>query len=112
MEIKLLRESRERSGLSSLKFLSNSSEQTKATTKINKHNSNDSNKMQNSKLAHHGAKLTKNYFNLEEILSDPLKIRLYVDKLNNQLREKDAVIKNLNETVLKKNDDIMPNENE
>jgi hypothetical protein len=112
MEIKLLRESRERAGLSSLKFLSNSSEQTNITTKANKQNPADTNKTQSIKLAQNGPKLTKNYFNLEEILSDPLKIRLYIDKLNNQLREKDAIIKNLNETVLKKSEDFKPNENE
>ncbi len=109
MEIKLLRESRERAGLSSLKFLSNSSEQT---TKANKQNPADTNKTQSIKLVQNGPKLTKNYFNLEEILSDPLKIRLYIDKLNNQLREKDAIINNLNETVLKKSEDFKTNENE
>jgi len=112
MEIKLLRESRERAGLSSLKFLSNGAEQTNQIMKTNKQNPNDANKIQNIKLVQNGPKLAKNYFNLEEILNDPLKIRLYIDKLNNQLREKDAVIKNLNETVLKKSDDARPNENE
>lgn len=112
MEIKLLRESREKAGLSSLKFLSNGSEQTNSTTKTNKQNPNDTNKTQSIKLVQNGPKLTKNYFNLEEILCDPLKIRLYIDKLNNQLREKDAIIKNLNETVIKKSEDIKPNENE
>lgn len=65
-------------------------------------------------------KPSKSYFNLEEILSkiknlsiqritlilslfsflgDPIKIRLYIDKLNNQLKEKDTTIKNLNENL-------------
>ena len=33
-------------------------------------------------------KLVKKYFNLEEILSDPIKTKLYIDKLNIQLFEK------------------------
>lgn len=37
---------------------------------------------------------------MEEILGDPIKIRLYIEKLNGQLKEKDQVIKNLNETLV------------
>lgn len=33
-------------------------------------------------------KMVKKYFNLEEILSDPVKTKLYIDKLNIQLIEK------------------------
>ena len=38
-----------------------------------------------------GGKLHKTHFNIEEILSDPYKTRLYVEKLKSQLREKVGV---------------------
>ena len=36
------------------------------------------------------------------VLGDPIKTRLYIDKLNIQVKEKDAVIRNLNETIVTK----------
>lgn len=32
--------------------------------------------------------LAKKYYNLEQILADPVKTRLYIEKLNKQLKEK------------------------
>ena len=40
-----------------------------------------------------GGKLHKNYFNIEEILNDPYKTRLYLEKLKSQLRERVRVCK-------------------
>ncbi len=73
-----MRQNRERAGLSILKFQTN--EQTSnglSKNKIKAVTSNNSN-----------VKLNKTHYNLEEILNDPIKIRLYIDKLNNQIREK------------------------
>ena len=44
-------------------------------------------------------KLVKKYFNIEEILNDPVKTKQYVDKLNLQLIEKDSIIRDLNEQI-------------
>ena len=62
-------------------------------------------KRMNNNIYNHNnnAKLVKQYFNLEEILSDPPKIKLYIDKLNMQIIEKDNALKNLNAELEKKN---------
>lgn len=55
-------------------------------------------KAHNTNIYNHskGAKLVKQYFNLEDILTDQQKTRLYIDKLNTQITERDNVIKHLN----------------
>ena len=62
-------------------------------------------KRMNNNIYNHNnnAKLVKQYFNLEEILSDPPKIKLYIDKLNMQIIEKDNALKSLNAELEKKN---------
>lgn len=62
-----------------------------------KHSSLASNKGQRPKASQSEAKLVKKYFNLEEILNDPIKTKHYIDKLNLQLIEKDSVIRDLSE---------------
>lgn len=55
-------------------------------------------KAHNTNIYNHskGAKLVKQYFNLEDILTDQQKTRLYIDKLNTQITERDNAIKHLN----------------
>jgi hypothetical protein len=58
---------------------------------------NKTSKKSNNNIYNHNnnAKLVKQYFSFEEILNDPQKTRLYIDKLNAQLDEKDNALKAL-----------------
>lgn len=47
------------------------------------------------------AKLVKQYFNLEEILANPEKTRLYIDKLNGQISDRDNNLKQMNSELEK-----------
>ncbi len=79
---------------------------TKAHTKIQPNMTNITNnkKATNSNLYNHskGAKLVKQYFNLEDILNDQNKTRMYIDKLNTQITERNDAIKHLNSELDKK----------
>ncbi len=70
----------------------------KQTTTTSAGQQQPSNKKVNSNIYNHSknAKLVKQYFNLEEILANPDKTRLYIEKLNAQVNDRDATIKNLN----------------
>jgi hypothetical protein len=89
IEIEILKENREKAGLENIKLVTPST--SMASFKNNKKKLSPSNNSQH--------KLVKKYFNLEEILSDPVKTKLYIDKLNLQIIEKDAHIKDLTEKI-------------
>lgn len=95
MEIELLRESREKAGLSSLKFpiKQNSTCSLAQKQSTRQKSASTSNIPKN-------VKLEKNHFTFEEIISDPIKTRLYIEKLNNKIKEKDNCIKNLNDIII------------
>ena len=105
IEIEILRESRERAGLSTLKF-PESKPTAKVTSIANKNPITSSSvlaassRINNDNLRRRNIKLCRQVYTLEEILNDPLKVRLYIDKLNVQIKEKETVIKNLNETIV------------
>ncbi|CAF0887111.1 unnamed protein product [Brachionus calyciflorus] len=94
MEIELLRESREKAGLSKLKFANQTSTSTLNSNKPQSQKSASTSNL--SKIN----KLDKTHFTFEEIITDPIKTRLYIEKLNNKLKEKDLCIKNLNEIII------------
>ncbi|RNA06053.1 hypothetical protein BpHYR1_026057, partial [Brachionus plicatilis] len=104
MEIELLRESREKAGLSALKF----------TTKLNSTSSlvqkpiNQKSASTSSLLK--SVKLEKNHFTFEEIINDPIKTRLYIEKLNNRIKEKDNCIKNLNDIIIQSKQESKEND--
>ena len=64
---------------------------------------NPQSKKANNNLYNHNknAKLVKQYFNLEEILGDQQKTKLYIEKLNAQIAEKDNAVKHMNMEVEK-----------
>ena len=68
----------------------------KSNTNIYNHNNN--------------ARLVKQYFNLEEVLNDPHKVKLYVDKLNSQIAEKDNSLKLVSDKLEKLSQFHMENE--
>ena len=70
------------------------------------------NKNQRPKASQSEAKLVKKYFNLEEILNDPIKTKHYIDKLNLQLIEKDSVIRDLSEKINPNNENNNVNADE
>ena len=107
----MLRESREKAGLSSLKFpeppktsslLSFTSTNNKnfgagstnLNNKLNENTFKSKNNFLNNKfsstnnISKKNIKLCRQVYSLEEILNDPLKTRLYIDKLNIQIKEK------------------------
>jgi hypothetical protein len=96
IEIELLRENRERAGLSALKF-SEPKSSSLASFNIKTANAATSSTSLNYRAANaenanpkqkRGIKLCRQVYNLEEILSDPLKTRLYIEKLNAQIKER------------------------
>lgn len=95
MEIELLRESREKAGLSSLKFPNKQN----STFSLNQKQDTKQKSASTSNIPKN-VKLEKNHFTFEEIISDPIKTRLYIEKLNNKIKEKDNCIKNLNDIFI------------
>lgn len=86
IEVEMLKENRHKTvGIEPLKIAS-------ATNILQQNVKNNKNKTTQSKIV-------KKYFNLDEILNDPIKTKLYIDKLNIQLIEKDTIIKDLNQQV-------------
>lgn len=69
-------------------------------------------KKSNTNIYNHSnnARLVKQYFNLEEILNDPHKVKLYVDKLNAQIVEKDSSLKLVSDKLEKLSQFHMENE--
>lgn len=51
--------------------------------------------------------LSRQVYTLEEVLRDPIKIRLYVEKLNKQIKEKDLAIKELNDVIAQQRTSII-----
>ena len=84
IENELLRENRQKAGLAPLKVASSSS----TTTMGSRGAARSVSSRPDATAVTRSIKLVKKYYNLEEILADPVKIRLYVEKLNRQLKEK------------------------
>lgn len=101
MEIELLRESREKAGLSALKFPTklNSTSSLILKTNANQKSASTSNLPKS-------VRLEKNNFTFEEIINDPIKTRLYIEKLNSKIKEKDHCIKNLNDIIIQSKQDL------
>ena len=104
IEIELLRESRSRAGLATHKF-----PEPKSSSSTNFHSTYNhvSNRpatlpltvvhgpqeslvlsASSESLRRRNIKLCRQVYTLEEVLNDPLKVRLYIDKLNFQIKEK------------------------
>jgi chromosome segregation ATPase len=88
IEIELLRENRQKAGLAPLRVTGSSTTTTGGSVLSSKPSGTTSKDI----------KLTKRYYNLEEILADPIKTRFYIEKLNKQLKERDEAIRKLNES--------------
>ncbi len=116
IEIELLRESRQKAGLALYNYPNRQSSSvisfiagqntTSATATLpnSKHSAHYSapnlcKSLSKSTSNKKDIKLCRQVYSLEEIINDPLKLRLYLDKLNIQLKEKDVLINKLNETL-------------
>ncbi len=75
--------------------------QTTATSGSENHDLNKKNSNKNIYNHSKNVKLVKHYFNLEEILANPEKTRLYIDKLNGQINERNTSIENLSTELAK-----------
>jgi hypothetical protein len=88
IEIELLRENRERAGLASIKF---SEPKSGGMSMQNiKQISPDflNNPINNQNDSRRKIKLCRQVYSLEEIMNDPLKSKLYFDKLNAQIKQR------------------------